>query len=86
MQILSYSEARNNLKSVLDTCIDNADVTIIHRRDGEDAVVMGLNYYNSLIETLHLLSSPANAAHLAQSIDEYRTGQAIERKLIKCKE
>jgi len=82
MQILSYSEARNNLKSVLDTCIDNADVTIIHRRDGEDAVVMGLNYYNSLIETLHLLSSPANAAHLAQSIDEYRTGQAIERKLI----
>ena len=82
MRILSYSEARNNLKSVLDTSINAADVTVIHRRDGEDAVVMGLNYYNSLVETLHLLSSPENATHLALSIGEYRTAKAIERKLV----
>ncbi|PRC94029.1 type II toxin-antitoxin system Phd/YefM family antitoxin [Solimicrobium silvestre] len=82
MRILTYSEARNNLKKVLDNSIDDADVTIIHRRDGEDAVVMGLNYYNSLIETLHLTSSPSNAAHLAESIAEYRAGKAVQRKLI----
>lgn len=81
MNITTYSEARNNLKAILDNTIDNADVTIIHRRDGEDAVVMGLDYYNSLIETLHLTSSPSNAAHLAKSIAEYKAGKAKPRDL-----
>ena len=81
MQIITYSEARSNLKSVLDNCINDADVAVIHRRDGEDAVIMGLNYYNSLIETLYLASSPKNAAHLAKSIVEYRAGQALKRQL-----
>ena len=84
--LLTYSEARNNLKRVLDTSINGADVTIIHRRDGEDAVVMGLAHYNSLIETLFLTSSPGNAAHLARSIEEYRAGKAVQRKLIKTEE
>ena len=82
MQIISYTEARNNLKSVLDSTVDNADATIITRRDSEDAVVMSLDYYNSLIETVHLLRSPANAARLAQSIKEYQQGETIEQALI----
>lgn len=81
MHITTYSEARNNLKAVLDKTIDDSDITVIHRRDGEDAVVMGLDYYNSLIETLHLTSSPSNAAHLAKSIAEYKAGKALRRKL-----
>lgn len=81
MQIISFTEARNNLKSVLDSTVDNADATIITRRDSADAVVMSLDYYNSLLETVHLLRSPANAAHLAQSIKEYRNGETIERAL-----
>lgn len=81
MRIMTYTEVRNNLKSVLDTAIDDRDVTIIHRRDGEDAVLMGRDHYCSLLETLHLLSTPANAAHLAQSIAEYRAGKAISREL-----
>lgn len=81
MRIISYTDARNNLKSVLDAVIDDADVTIVTRRDGHNAVVMGQDYYNSLIETLHLTSSPRNAAHLAQSIAEYRAGLAKRREL-----
>ena len=68
MQVVSFTEARNNLKSVLDQVVNDADCTIITRRDAEDAVVMSLDYYNSLMETVHLLKSPANAAHLAKSI------------------
>ena len=70
MRIISYSEARNGLKSVLDGVEDDADITIITRRDGGDAVVMSMAHYQSMAETLYLLSSPANAAHLAASIAE----------------
>ena len=82
MQILTYTEARNNFKRVIDNTIDDADITIIHRRDGEDAVLMGRSMYESMKETLYLLSNPANAEHLAKSIEQYRAGQAQERKLL----
>ncbi len=56
MKVVTYSHARNALKSVLDGVQQDADVTIISRRAPEgDAVVMSLDYYNSMIETLHLL-------------------------------
>ena len=43
---------------------------------------MSLDYYNGLMETVHLLRSPANAAHLAESIDRYNAGKAVERDLL----
>ena len=82
MKIVSYTEARNGLKTVLDGVIDDADYTIITRRDAEDAVVMSLAYFQSMAETLHLLSSPANAAHLAKSIAQHKAGKAVRRELI----
>ncbi|WP_066017999.1 type II toxin-antitoxin system Phd/YefM family antitoxin [Endozoicomonas atrinae] len=81
MKVVSYSEARNNLKSVLDQVADDASETIIHRRDGKDAVVMSLDSYNSLMETLHLMSSPKNAKHLNESIEQIRAAQVVEKGL-----
>ncbi|MDP2903639.1 MAG: type II toxin-antitoxin system prevent-host-death family antitoxin [Methylovulum sp.] len=82
MRILSFTQARNNLKSVLDDVINDADCTIITRRDAENAVVMSMDYYNSLMETVHLLKSPANAAHLAKSIEQYQAGLIVERDIV----
>jgi len=82
MKVVSFSEARNSLKTVLDAVVNDADTTIITRRDAEDAVVMSLDYYNSLMETVHLLRSPANAEHLTKSIAQYRAGKATPRELI----
>jgi antitoxin YefM len=82
MRIISYSEARNGLKSVLDGVEADADITIITRRDGGDAVVMSMAHYQSMAETLYLLSSPANAAHLAASIAEHKAGKAKRRELL----
>jgi antitoxin YefM len=83
MKVVSYTEARNGLKTVLDGVIDDADYTIITRRDADDAVVMSLAYFQSMAETLHLLSSPANAAHLAKSIAQHKAGKAVRRELVK---
>ena len=82
MRIVSYSEARNSLKSVLDAVADDAEVTVISRRDGADAVVMSFDHYQSIMETMHLLSTPANAAHLATSIAQYRMGKSKRQKLV----
>lgn len=81
MQTIAFSDARNRLKEVLDRVARDADYTIITRRDADAAVVMSLNSFNSLMETVHLLSSPENAAHLARSIAQYRAGEVQERDL-----
>jgi antitoxin YefM len=83
MKVVTYSHARNALKSILDAVVQDADVIVISRRDAEgDAVVMSLDSYNSIMETLHLTSNPANAAALARAIAQDRAGQAQERSLI----
>ena len=82
MRIVSFAKARNSLKSVLDGVLNDTDYVVIKRRDAKDAVVMSMDYYNSLMETVYLLKSPANAAHLAQSIEQFKTGRITERDMI----
>ena len=82
MRVISFTEARNSLKAVLDTVVNDADTTIITRRDAQDAVVMSLDYYNSLMETVYLLSSSANAEHLRKSIAQFKAGKATPRDLV----
>jgi antitoxin YefM len=81
VKVINFSDARNRLKSVLDEVANDRDYTIISRRDADDAVVMSLDQFNSLMETVHLLKSPANASHLAKSIKQYQSGKAISRSL-----
>lgn len=81
MRIVTFSEARNKLKTILDQVVNDADYTVITRRDAEDAVVVSLEYFNSLLETVYLLKSPANAAHLERSIAQYQQGQVAEQDL-----
>ncbi len=82
MRVVSFTEARNGLKTVLDNVVNDADTTVITRRDSEDAVVMSLDYYNSLMETVYLLKSPANTAHLAKSISQYQNREYTQRDLV----
>ena len=82
MQVTTASEARANFKAVIDRTIDDADITIIHRRDGENAVLMSESQYNSLIETLYLLSNPANAKALERAIAQDKANQGVKRELL----
>jgi antitoxin YefM len=72
MRVVNFSDTRNSLKSVIDQAVEDADVTVISRRNAPNAVVMSFDHYSRLMETLHLLSSPANAAHLARSVSQLR--------------
>ena len=82
MNVISYSEARNNLKSVMDRVVDDCSETIITRRNGEAVVLVSLAEWNSIVETEYLLSDPANAAELRASIAELDSGKVAEHELI----
>ena len=44
--VVSFTDARNTLKTVLDQVVNDADYTVITHRDADDAVVMSLDYCN----------------------------------------
>lgn len=59
MKIVSFFDARNNLRAVIDQVVDDADVTVIARRGAPDAVIMSFDYYSSLPGPGPVRSSPA---------------------------
>ncbi|KSW26087.1 MULTISPECIES: type II toxin-antitoxin system Phd/YefM family antitoxin [unclassified Pseudomonas] len=66
MRVVNFSYARNNLKKLIEDVVDGEDFIVISRRDAPNAVLLSLDSFNSLMETVHLLKSPANAARLAR--------------------
>ena len=81
MRVVNFSEARNSLKKIIDGVVEDADFAVIARRDAPDAVLMSLDTFNSVMETVHLLKVPANAAHLAKSLSQHQKGKSAARKL-----
>lgn len=70
MRTINFSDARSNLKEVLDNVASDHAITLIKRRDAEDAVVMSVSDYNSIQETLYLFGNPANAERLHAAMAE----------------
>ena len=82
MKAISYSEARENLKSVIDQVVADCAPIAITRQRGGGAVLVSESDWASIQETLYLLSSPANARALLDSIADLDAGKGIERDLI----
>lgn len=78
----NYTEFRNELKNYLDNVEYNNETLIIKRGSGKGTVLISLEEYNSIMETLHLLSSKKNAKRLFDSIDQMKTGKKAQQKLI----
>ncbi len=78
MDIVTYSEARNNLKSVLDKVVADSMPTVIFRQRGQSVVVMSKEAYDALTETRYLMSNPVNAKRLLDTIAEMDAGEGIE--------
>ena len=82
MKAISYSEARDNLKAVIDQVVADRAPIAITRQRGEGAVIISESEWSSIEETMHLLSSPANAKHLLDGIKELDAGLGVVRELI----
>ncbi len=78
----NYSEFRINLKKFLDEVEDSNETLVIKRGTGKGSVMISLTEYNSLMETVHLLSSKKNADRLYESIQQMREGITVENNLI----
>jgi len=82
MQVISMTEARNNLKAVFDIVYRDHEEVIIHRKGRENVVMISMDEYNSMKETNYLLSSPKNKERLLSSLKNAREGNTKEKELI----
>ncbi|HEX8407894.1 MAG TPA: type II toxin-antitoxin system Phd/YefM family antitoxin [Thermoanaerobaculia bacterium] len=79
----TYTQARANLKSLLDEVAENREQVIIHRRDGDDVALIAADELRGLIETAHLLRSPRNAQRLLQALRRAQGGKGKPEPLAK---
>jgi len=77
----NFSEFRSDLKKFLDSVEDNNETLIIKRKTGKGTVLISLEEYNSLMETMHILSSKKNADRLYESIQQMKEGKIVEPKM-----
>jgi antitoxin YefM len=74
-KITSPTDARNEFFKLLDLVVQDHQVYIINRRDGENVALIAESDLISLVETVYLLRSPANARRLIDAIEESKTGK-----------
>lgn len=82
MDVMSYTDARANLKAVMDRVVNDHTHIVVTRQKAAPVVMVSLEDWNAMEETMHLLSSPRNAARLRESIAQLDAGKGVERELI----
>ncbi|MDG2991192.1 type II toxin-antitoxin system prevent-host-death family antitoxin [Candidatus Synechococcus calcipolaris G9] len=82
MNILSYSEVRSQLAKTMDRVCDDHAPIVITRKNSQSVVMMSLDDYQAIQETVYLLRSPKNAQRLIESMAEIKSGGGTVQKLI----
>ena len=82
MSHVSYTELRSKLAKYMDKVCDSRTPLHVTRQNARTVVMISEDEYEGIMETLHLLKSPANAARLLRSIEEANKGQLVERDLL----
>lgn len=75
MNTISYSQTRQNLKSVFDSVVDQSEPIFVKRKNGQNVVILSEADYTALNETAYLLSSPANRKHLKAGLKNLKKGE-----------
>jgi antitoxin YefM len=70
VKVMSMSESRANYAATLDSVINDQEAVVITRPGGEDVVMIPLREYESMRETLYLMSSPVNRQRISRSIEQ----------------
>lgn len=71
----TYSQAREQFKSLLDRAVDDREVVIVRRRSGDAVAMIAADELESLMETAHLLRSPKNADRILSALARARSGE-----------
>jgi antitoxin YefM len=82
MEVVSFTEARNNLKTIFDKVYYDNEEVIMTRKNSQSVVMITLDEYNSMKETNYLLSSPKNKERLLGSLNSSREGKLSQKELI----
>lgn len=82
MQVVNYTEFRRSMKAKLDQVSDDGDTVIINRSENKNVVLISLREYNSLKETLHLLSSEKNRDRLMNAVERANRGEFERHNLL----
>jgi antitoxin YefM len=81
METKTYTHVRQNLARVMDEICDKKAPMVVTRQDARPVVMMPLEEYHALEETLHLMRSPRNAGRLLKSIAQAKAGKVRKLKL-----
>ena len=71
----TYSQARKQLKTLMDRAVDDREVVVVRRRSGGAVAMIAADELQSLMETAHLLRSPKNAERLLTALARARAGE-----------
>lgn len=82
MDVINYTDLRNNLAASMDKVANDHSPLVITRQNSEPMVLISLKDFNAYEETAHLLASPKNAERLRRSIAAAKAGQTTEQALI----
>ncbi|CAN5775560.1 type II toxin-antitoxin system prevent-host-death family antitoxin [soil metagenome] len=77
MTSITYTDARDRLATVWDETIATREPVVISRRGSESVVLVALDEWNGLLETAHLLRSPANAKRLLSALQRLNQGEGL---------
>lgn len=69
----TYSNARQQLKTLMDQAVNNREIIMVRRRVGGDVAMIAADELEGLVETVHLLRSPKNAERLLTALQRART-------------
>jgi len=78
MKTANYSDLRSNLKSYLDTVVNDSEPLIVHRSGNSSVVVISLDEYNAIKETEYLASSPEMMKRLRKAEINMNAGKGIK--------
>ena len=81
-RITNYTEARRNLKSLMDSVVADRVPVVITRTKGAPVIMMAKSEYDATMETFHLLRSPRNAERLREAISDVEAGRVVHADIV----
>ena len=81
-KVVNYTEARQKLKSLMDTVIEDRVAVVITRTTSEPVMMIAKSEFDAIMETFHLLRSPRNAERIRAALAEIDDGDVVEARVV----